>query len=329
MSVTLRRLLGGLIPAVSLCLPLLGSPAAAAPYPQGPVRLNVGFPPGTGPDIVARTLAQHLGARLGESIVVENKVGAGGQIAAQSVARATPDGQTLLLGEVGSISIAPATYNNLNYEPARDFAPISEVVRADFVLVVPTAAPHADLAAFVSAGKAARDRVNFATFGAGTPGHFGAELFAREAGLQIEPVHYRSTGDAISALASNSVQAAFVTTALAAPQVQGGKLRALATTGARRSPALPDVPTFAERGMPAVDFGAWFALFAPAGTPDAVLDKLQADSAAALREPAAARTLGDAGFVVVGGDRAAMRQLMEQESKRWTDVVRATGFKAN
>ena len=327
MSMTLRRLLGGLIP--SLCLSLAALPAQAASFPQGPVRLNVGFPPGTGPDIVARTLGQYLGPRLGESVVVENKVGAGGQIAAQTVARAAPDGHTILLGEVGSISIAPATYSNLNYDPARDFAPISEVVRADFVLVVPATAAAADLDAFVKSAKSASDRINFATFGAGTPGHFGAELFAREAGLRIEPVHYRSTGDAITALASGSVQAAFVTTALAAPQVQGGKMRALATTGKQRSPALPDVPTFTERGLPAVDFGAWFALFAPAGTPDAVLDKLQADSAAALREPAAARTLGEAGFVVVGGDRAAMRQLLEQESRRWSEVVKATGFKAN
>lgn len=327
MSMTLRRLLGGLIP--SLCLTLAALPVQAASFPQGPVRLNVGFPPGTGPDIVARTLGQYLGPRLGESVVVENKVGAGGQIAAQTVARAAPDGQNILLGEVGSISIAPATYSNLNYDPARDFAPISEVVRADFVLVVPATATEKDLAAFVHSAKGASDRINFATFGAGTPGHFGAELFAREAGLRIEPVHYRSTGDAITALASGSVQAAFVTTALAVPQVQGGKMRALATTGKQRSPALPDVPTFTERGLSAVDFGAWFALFAPAGTPDAVLDKLQADSAAALREPAAARTLSEAGFVVVGGDRAAMRQLLEQESRRWSEVVKATGFKAN
>ena len=326
MSASLRRLLGGLISSVSLCLPLL---AAAAPYPQGPVRLNVGFPPGTGPDIVARTLAQHLGTRLGESVVVENKVGAGGQIAAQAVARAPADGQTLLLGEVGSISIAPATYANLNYQPERDFAPISEVVRADFVLVVPADAPYTDLAGFVAAGRKAGDRINFATFGAGTPGHFGAELFAREAGLRIEPVHYRSTGDAMTAVGSGTVQAAFVTTALAAAQIQGGKMRALATTGTRRSGALPNVPTFAEKGMPTVDFGAWFALLAPAGTPAAVLDKLQADSAAALRDPAAARLLNDAGFVVVSSSPAAMRQLMEQEAKRWSEVVKATGFKAN
>ncbi|WP_313369142.1 tripartite tricarboxylate transporter substrate binding protein [Achromobacter animicus] len=321
MQTMLRRLLGGFM----LCLPL----AAAAQFPHGPVRLNVGFPPGTGPDIVARTLSQHMGPLLGESVVVENKVGAGGQIAAQNVARSPADGQTLLLGEVGSISISPATYRNLNYDPPRDFAPISEVVRADFVLVVPASSPYKDLPAFIDAAKKAPDRVNFATFGAGTPGHFGAELFAREAGLKIEAIHYRSTGDAVSGLVSGGVQAAFVTTALAAPQVQGGKLRALATTGAKRSSALSDVPTFAEGGLPAVNFGAWFALFAPAGTPEAVLTRLQADSAAALRQPAAVKTLGEAGFVVVGSDRQALQALLTAESKRWADVVKATGFRAD
>ncbi|WP_459617515.1 Bug family tripartite tricarboxylate transporter substrate binding protein [Bordetella sp. 2513F-2] len=318
----LSRLLGGLL----LCMPLL---AAAGQYPNGAVRLNVGFPPGTGPDIVARTLAQHLGPRLGASVVVENKVGAGGQIAAQAVARSPADGQTLLLGEVGSISISPATYRNLNYDPSRDFAPISEVVRADFVLVVPAGAGSRDLAGFIAQARNAPDRPNFATFGAGTPGHFGAELFAREAGIRIEPIHYRSTGDAVSALVSGSVQAAFVTTALAVPQVQAGALRALAITGAQRSPALPDVPTFGESGLPAVDFGAWFALFAPAGTPPAVLDRLQAESAAALQQPDAARALAGAGFVVVGSGRQALAGLLGSEAKRWEEVVRATGFRAD
>jgi len=321
MPSTLYRLLGKAL----LCLPL----AAAAQYPESPVRLNVGFPPGTGPDIVARTLSLHLGPRLGQSVVVENRAGAGGQIAAQAVARSPADGYTLLLGEVGSISISPATYSNLKYDPARDFAPISEVVRADFALVVPAGSPYKDLAAFIEAGRTAADRFNFATFGAGTPGHFGAELFAREVGMQIEPIHYRSTGDAISALASEGVQAAFVTTALAAPQVQGGTLRALAVTGAQPSAVLPGVPTFAQAGHGKIDFGAWFALFAPQGTPPAVLDKLQAESAAALREPDAARTLAGAGFVVVGSDRQALQSLLESEARRWAEVVKATGFKAD
>jgi len=321
MQSPLRRLMA----AALLCLPA----AAFAQYPDAPIRLNVGFPPGTGPDIVARTLSQQLGQRLHQSVVVENRAGAGGQIAAQAVARSPADGYTVLLGEVGSISISPATYNNLNYDPAKDFAPISEVVRADFVLVVPASSPYQDLAAFVAAGKAASDRVNFGTFGAGTPGHFGAELFAREVGMKIEPVHYRSTGDAVSALISGSVQAAFVTTAMAAPQVKGGKMRALAITGAQPSPSLPGVPTFGQAGYGKVDFGAWFALFAPAGTPTAILDRLQTESAAALRTPEAARTLGDAGFTIVGSSRQDLQRLLDAEAQRWSAVVKATGFKAN
>ncbi|CAM4149176.1 Bug family tripartite tricarboxylate transporter substrate binding protein [Bordetella tumulicola] len=321
MQFPLRRL----ILTALLCLPA----AVFAQYPDAPIRLNVGFPPGTGPDIVARTLSQQLGERLKQSVVVENRAGAGGQIAAQAVARSPADGYTLLLGEVGSISISPATYNNLNYNPAKDFAPISEVVRADFVLVVPATSPYKDLADFVNAGKDTKDRVNFGTFGAGTPGHFGAELFAREVGMQIEPVHYRSTGDAVSALISGGVQAAFVTTALAAPQVKGGKMRALAITGAQPSATLPGVPTFGQAGYGKVDFGAWFALFAPAGTPDAILDRLQTESAAALRTPEATRTLGDAGFTIVGSTRQDLQRLLQTEAERWTAVVKATGFKAN
>lgn len=321
MRFPLRRL----ILTALLCLPA----AVFAQYPDAPIRLNVGFPPGTGPDIVARTLSQQLGERLKQSVVVENRAGAGGQIAAQAVARSPADGYTLLLGEVGSISISPATYNNLNYNPAKDFAPISEVVRADFVLVVPADSPYKDLAGFVKAGKDTQDRVNFGTFGAGTPGHFGAELFAREVGMQIEPVHYRSTGDAVSALISGGVQAAFVTTALAAPQVKGGKMRALAITGAQPSATLPGVPTFGQAGYGKVDFGAWFALFAPAGTPDAILDRLQTESAAALRTPEATRTLGDAGFTIVGSTRQDLQRLLQTEAERWTAVVKATGFKAN
>ena len=254
-----------LLLAALLCAPLL----ALAQYPDKPVRLVVGFPPGTGPDVVARTLGNKLGELLKQNLVIDNKAGAGGQIAAQAVAKSAPDGYNLLLGEVGSISIAPAAYSKLPYDPLKELVPISEVVRADFVLVVPTASPARDVKGLVDASKARGDRTNFATFGAGTPGHFGAEVFAEMAGFKVEPVHYRATGDAVTALISGDVQAAFVSTALAAPQVKGGKMRALATTAAARSPLLPEVPTFAEAGWPKVDFSAWFALFAPAGTPPA------------------------------------------------------------
>src|SRR5690606_4332728 len=193
---SLRRLLSCAL--LSLALPAI----ALAQYPSQPVRLIVGFPPGTGPDIVARLLGQEMSNTLGQNVVVENRAGAGGQIAAQSVARAQPDGYSLLLGEIGSLSIAPAAFTTLNYDAINDFAPVTEAVRADFVLVVPAQSPHKTLEDFITNAKADKQRVNFATFGAATPGHFGAELFAKHAGFSIEPIHYRSTGDAVTALVS-------------------------------------------------------------------------------------------------------------------------------
>lgn len=308
--------------ALALALPSL----ALAQFPDRPIRVDVGFPPGTGPDMVARIVGQQMGETLKQSVVIDNKAGAGGQIAAQSVARAQADGYTLLLGEVGSMGIAPAAYTQLPYRPAQDFAPITEAVRADFVLVVPASSSYAKVEDLVAAAKASADPLHVATFGAGTPGHFGAELFATKAGIEIEPVHYRNTGDAISGLVSANVQAAFVTTALAAAQVQGGKLRALGVTGKQRSTALPDVPTFTEAGLPDVDFSAWFAYFAPANTPDAVLDTLQGKIAEALQAPDVAKKLEGAGFVVVGSSRAEMAALLERDSARWAEVVKATGF---
>ena len=308
--------------AVALALPAI----AIAQYPDRAVTIEVGFPPGTGPDIVARAIGQQLGHELGQSVVIQNKAGAGGQIAAQSVARAKPDGYTLLLGEVGSMAIAPAAYRELNYAPAQDFAPIIEAVRVNMVLAVPADSPHKTLQDFLAAARDTKQPIHFGTFGAGTPGHFGAELFASEAGFPIEAVHYRNTSDAITGLGSSDVQAAFITTALAAPHVESGRLRALAVTGAQRARGFPDAPTFIEADLLKVDFGAWFGYFAPKGTPDAVLDVLHDGIAKAIQAPAVTEPLEKAGFVMMGGSRADMKQLLEQDLTRWTDVVKATGF---
>lgn len=315
---------------------LAAAPLASAPFaslaqglPGRPLKLVVGFPSGTGPDVVARTLGQKLGELTGQSVVIDNRAGAGGQIAAQTVAKAAPDGATLLLGEVGSISIAPAAYSKLPYDPAKELLPVSEVVRSDFILVVPPGSPAKDLKAFIDAAKVATDRVNFATFGAGTPGHFGAEVFARQAGFKVEPVHYRATGDAITALISGDVQAAFVSTALGAPQIKGGKLRALATTAPARLPLLPDVPTFAEAQWPKIDFSAWFAVFVSAGTPAATLDTLSRHVVAAMQSPDVKQKLQEAGFSVTGTPRAEVARMVKAEAVRWASVVKSTGFKAD
>jgi tripartite-type tricarboxylate transporter receptor subunit TctC len=206
---------------------------------------------------------------------------------------------------------------------------ISEVVRSDFLLVVPVQSPHKTVADFVKAGKTTKDRVNFATFGAGTPGHFGAELLAEQAQFKIEPVHYRATGDAITALVAGDVQAAFVSTALAVPQVKGGKLRALATTAAARSPLLPEVPTFSEAGWPKVDFSAWFTLFVPTGTPANVIDQLGRQAVAAVQAPDVRQKLVEAGFTVTGASRADTGRTVKAETQRWAGIVKASGFKAD
>lgn len=307
----------------------LVSAAAAAAYPEQPIRLTVGFPPGTGPDMVARTVGDQLSKGIGQSVVVENKAGAGGQIAAYAVAHNAPDGYSILLGEVGSISISPETTATLSYKPLKEFTPITEAVRANFVLVIPANSPYKSLKEFVAAARDSKDNFNIATFGAGTPGHFGAEMLADAGKFKIEPIHYRSTGDALSAIIAGQVQGAFVTTAMAAPQIAGGKMRALAITGKDRTKMLSDIPTFQEQDMASVDFGAWFAFLAPAGTPDNILDILNEKTVAALKADSVRKTLEDAGFVIVGSSRQQLQDLLVAEQQRWAQVVKKTGFKIN
>jgi tripartite-type tricarboxylate transporter receptor subunit TctC len=301
----------------------------AQAYPERALKLSVGFPPGTGPDVVARLLGQKLEGSLKQSVVVDNRAGAGGQIATQAVAKSPPDGYSLLLGEVGSISIAPAAFSKLPYDPAKELVIVAEVVRSDFLLVVPVQSPHKTVAEFVKASQANKDRVNFATFGAGTPGHFGAEMLAEQGGFKVEPIHYRATGDAITAIVAGDVQGAFVSTALGSAQIKAGKMRALATTAATRSPLLPEVPTFAEAALPKVDFSAWFAIFAPAGTPGPILDTLNKQIVAAVQSAEVRQKLVDAGFTVSGTSRAEAEKMVKAETPRWAAVVKATGFKGD
>jgi tripartite-type tricarboxylate transporter receptor subunit TctC len=304
--------------------------AQAQSYPDKPVKLSVGFPPGSGPDVVTRLVGQRLGELLKQQVVVDNKPGAGGQIATQGVAKSPADGYSLLLGEVGSIAIAPPAFSKLPYDPARELVGVAEVVRSDFLLVVPATSPLKTVADFIKAAKArGSDRTNFGTFGAGTPGHFGAEMFGEAAGFKVEPIHYRVTGDAVTAIVTGDVAGAFVSTALGAAQIKGGKMRALATTAAQRSPLLPEVPTFTEAGMPGIDFAAWFAVFAPAGTPAAIVDQLNRQVVAAVQSPETRAKLVEAGFSVTGTSRADTDKMLKAEAVRWAAVVKATGFKGD
>lgn len=328
----INRLLSAAVLTLATATALAATAMAAtamAAYPDQAIRLTVGFPPGTGPDMVARTVGDQLSKEIGQPIVVENKAGAGGQIAAYSVAHNAPNGYSILLGEVGSISISPETTATLSYKPLAEFAPITEAVRANFVLVVPAGSPYKTLKEFIAAARASESNFNIATFGAGTPGHFGAEMLAEAGKFKIEPIHYRSTGDALSAIIAGQVQGAFVTTAMAAPQIAGGKMRGLAITGKDRTKMLADIPTFNEQDMANVDFGAWFAFLAPAGTPAGALDALNQNIVKALKAESVRKTLEGSGFVIVGSSRGELQDLLAAEQKRWAEVVKKTGFKIN
>ena len=303
--------------------------ALAQPYPAKPVRMIVGFPAGTGPDIAARVLAQKLQETSQYNVVVDNKPGAGGLIAAQEAARAAPDGYTIMLGEVGQLSIATSSYSKLPYDVQRDFAPVSQVVSADFVLLTNPEKNTSKTAREFAAWAKLQPKFFMATFGAGTPGHFGAYMFGEAAGVAVEPVHFKSTGDAVGALLGGDVPAVFASMALALPNVKAGKMRALAVSGGSRALALPDVPTLKEEGFANLEFSAWFGVVAPAKTPVEILDKLSADVIKAVSSPETRAKLQDMGFKVTGTSRTEFAKIIRDDTVVWGKAVRGTGFKAD
>jgi tripartite-type tricarboxylate transporter receptor subunit TctC len=315
--------LGG-IPWASQALAQTGA------YPSRPVRLVVGFPAGSGPDIVARLLAQKLSEGWGNlGVVVDNKPGAAGLIAASEVARAQPDGYTLMLGETGQLAIAPSSYSKLPYDPKKDFVPVSQVVTSNFMLVVnPAKVPARDVKQFVAWSRAQKG-LFMGTFGAGTPGHFGAFLFGDAIGLQPEPVHYKTTGDALGGLFGGDVAGSFASVGLTAANVKAGKLLALASSGDTRSASLPDVPTFREQGYPQLAFNSWFGLVVPARTPPEIVARLEADIRKAVQSADGKAKLEDAGFGVTGTSAQEFVRIIAADTLTWGKVVAATGFKAD
>ena len=319
--------------ALLAALTALVPPAAQAQtagYLNKPVRIIVGFPAGTGPDIVARLLAQKLSEGWGNlGVIVDNKPCAAGLIAASEAARATPDGYTLMLGETGQLAIAPSSYNKLPYDPAKDFVPVSQVVTADFILLVnPQKVPAKNVKEFVDWTRQQKG-LFMATFGAGTPGHFGAFMFGDAIGIKPEPVHYKSTGDAMTGIFGGDVSGVFASAGLAAPNVKSGKLAALASTGAQRTAALPEVPTFKEQGYANLEFNSWFGIVAPGKTPPDIVAKLNADIVRAMRSPDGQKKMEDAGFRVTGTSAQEFASIIAADTRTWGKAVAATGFKAD
>jgi tripartite-type tricarboxylate transporter receptor subunit TctC len=292
--------------------------------PDRAVRIIIPVAPGGSLDILGRLLARRLSPRLGQPVVAENLPGAGSNIAFEAAARARPDGLTLLVGS-DPLTINPTLYPRIGFDPVRDFAPVIEAVRAPQVLVVNPRSPVTTLPTFVEWAKEQEGRLTVASQGNGSIGHLAGALFAQQADLRFVHVPYRGGGPAVVDLVAGHVEALFVTLPAAIEHIRGGRLRALAVTGADRAAAIPDVPTVAETLLPGFDVVTWQGILAPAGTPQAAIDRLATELAAILAVPEVASGLSSQGFAVTGHGPGPFAALIRAEAERWPAVVRRTG----
>jgi tripartite-type tricarboxylate transporter receptor subunit TctC len=309
--------------AALLTLPAL--PARAA-WPDKPIRIISPYPPGGGTDVTARLLSGPLTARFSRGIVVENRAGAGGSIGAAEVARAAPDGYTLLIDALGH-AVNPAMLRGLPFDYATAFTPISQLTRLPQVMIAPLSGPTT-LAAFVAAARAKPGGVTYGSSGNGTGAQLAAVLFARAAGLQMEHAPYRGGSTAMQAVLAGEVAFTFATVNTAAQLVQDGQLRAYAVVGDRRLAALPNVPTLTEAGYPDCDLYEWNGLFAPAGTPKMVIDTLYAAFSNALRDPAAIQRFAQLGTETLGTSPAAFAAFVAAQRATMAALVREAGIEA-
>lgn len=298
-----------------------GGAIAQTPAPR-PLKLVVPFGAGTSTDIVGRIVAEALGRQLGQAVIVENKPGAGGAIGSEQVARSGADGQTLLLGTVGTHAINPTLYKRLSYQPLRDFTPLGFVGATPTLLVVPTASPWKSVA---DLRQAAEGAVNFASAGNGTSGHLAGELLNVRLGKKFVHVPYRDGAQALTELVAGNVQFMFYHPAAVLPQVRAGRLRALGASSARRSAAAPDVPTLMEQGVPDFDLVAWFMLYAPATLPPAQRDSLREATRQVLAQPEVREKLSLQGIEGNAMNAAELDTFARAEVVKWGEAVQRSG----
>jgi tripartite-type tricarboxylate transporter receptor subunit TctC len=314
---------------VVLALLALTAQGVAQNYPERVVRIVNPYPPGGSVDVMARILAQKLSDNLGQQFIVENRSGGGGNTGSDFVAKAEPDGYTLLFTAPGPLTVNQTLYSKLAFDPATDFAPIALFATAPIVLIVNPAVPAKDVRELIALAKKEPGKINFASAGNGTTNHLSGELFKSMAQIDIVHVPYRGAGPAMNDLVGGHVQMFFDLMPVVLPQIAAGKVRALANAGGRRPAALPNVPTVAEQGLAGFDASSWYGFVAPAKTPEPVLAKLREEVAKALKAPdmvARIHELGSEPGTVSGKDFGAF---LAAETRKWADVIRTSGAKAD
>jgi len=320
---TTRRSLAAIAAGMAMTATLRS--AIAQTFPQRPIRLVVPLAPGGTTDVVARLLAERAGSLLGQPIVVDNRPGAGGTIGSDIVAKAAPDGYTILMGTIGTLAVAPALYPSLPYDPDRAFEPVVLTSTSQFVIAARSGLPVEDLAGLVALARQSPGRLNYASAGNGSTLHLGMEMLNGQAGIAMQHVPYRSSGEVVTALASGQVDLGMPDIPAVLPQVQAGRMRALAVTGTRRAGVLPGVPTVAESGFPGFEVGVWLGILAPAGTPAPIVAALNDAFVRALRAPDIVERLNGFDTEVVASTPAEFARFIRAERTRWAEVARRSG----
>jgi tripartite-type tricarboxylate transporter receptor subunit TctC len=315
--------------ALFVLLALSAAVAAAQPYPSKPIRLVVPFPAGGTTDILAREVGQRLSLSLGQPVVIDNRPGAAGNIGSELVAKSAPDGYTLLMATVGTHAINPNLYARIPYDHVKDFAPVVLVAGVPNVLEVTTSLPVHSVADLIKLAKEKPGQINFASSGSGTSIHLSGELFKTMAGVDMTHVPYKGSAPAITDLIGGQVQVMFDNLPSSLQQIKAGKLRAIAVTSAQRAPALPDIPTIAESGLPGFEATSWFGIVAPAGTPPTIIARINADVNQWLQSPEAKEKLLAQGAVAAGGSPEQFAAYIHTETEKWARVVKASGAKVD
>jgi tripartite-type tricarboxylate transporter receptor subunit TctC len=320
-----RRLALALALAMTTSLLALIPEARAADYPERPVRIIVPYAPGGGSDAAARAIGQRLSEMLGQPFIVENKAGAATQLGTAFVARAAPDGYTLLLG-TANLATNPALFDKLPYDAQRDLTPISLITKAPVYVVVNTDSPIKDLKGFVAQARAARQPMSFGTAGNGSMPHLAAELFASTSHIQLQHVPYKGSSESVTALVGHQLDLTFDNLTPISAMIKAGKLKALAVSSPQRSALMPEVPTLAEMGVP-MDASSWWGLLAPAGTPPAVIAKINKAMAEALATPEMRQRLATIGIEPQSCSPAEFTALIKSETQKWGQVARQANIR--